>query len=356
MKHLGVLLALLLGVGPSATQAGFYWNQGVHSTPISVCFVGNALSSRPARVQEILDYITRFEHASSVRFNYLGTCPAPTVLGNGNHWYGGSIRVVIPSINVSGTGMVPGVGCPMFGGAGAYDGGNDDWGSWSNAPDDLGPHRSCLYNLKLGDDPWNATPYLNHTLHEFGHALGLSHEHERADATCPGPGGGSTGYLTPYDIDSVMHYTFGTCTAPGNYAHTGLSYFDKLSLRMLYPEAGHGAQIIGRKRVRVGEPVTLQFGWRAEGAHTPFVVSSIRWDINGTFFSNGLDFQQTFNTPGARTISLTVVDFLGRTHTGAAELSVMSAAEYADLMAALGGINMLLISQPPDAIFVDGFE
>ena len=99
-------------------------------------------------------------------------------------------------------------------GSGNYNGNNDGWGSWSNAPDDLAAHRSCLYNLKLGDDPWNDTPYLNHTLHEFGHGLGLSHEHVRDDAnisscTESGYGGNySDGKITAYDKRSVMHYDF----------------------------------------------------------------------------------------------------------------------------------------------------
>lgn len=57
------------------------------------------------------------------------------------------------------------------------------WGSWSNAPNDLATNRANLYNLKLGGEPYGASamPYLNYTLHEFGHALGLSHEPERND-------------------------------------------------------------------------------------------------------------------------------------------------------------------------------
>ena len=70
-----------------------------------------------------------------------------------------------------------------------------DWGSFSNFPNDLPNARACVYNLKLGDDGSGGVAYLNHTLHEFGHALGLAHEHIRSDVDttiCTAPGFGGT--------------------------------------------------------------------------------------------------------------------------------------------------------------------
>ena len=254
MKRASCGLAILIACA-SPAHAGLYWNQGVRTTPVSVCFVGDALTARPDRVGQILGYMNDFALAANVRFSYLGTCPASVPQPNGDDRFDGDIRMVIPDINVDGTGPVPGQGGPMFGGAGNYDGGNDGWGSWSNAPDDLAPNRSCLYNLKLGDDPWNATPYRNHTLHEVGHALGLFHEHRRVDATCFGsePRDISYGYLTAYDIQSVMSYYYPACGALGNYAYTGLSNLDKLSARILYPEQGNPAQIVGRTTLQAGK-------------------------------------------------------------------------------------------------------
>src|SRR5262249_13145717 len=151
-------------------------------SPITLCFVGNAVTARPDRVTQILAYIKEYEYAANIRFTNLGACPASLPQPDGRDSFDGDIRVVIPNTSVNALGPVPGTGCRMFlDKNGVYDHKNDDWGSWSNAPNDLSTNRSCLYNLKLGDDPWNGTPYLNHTLHEFGHALGLSHEHQRAD-------------------------------------------------------------------------------------------------------------------------------------------------------------------------------
>lgn len=344
--------ALLASLG---ADAGLYWMQGVRTPPISVCFVGDALTSRPERVAQILDYINDYALAANVRFTYLGTCAASVPL-NGKDWFGGDIRVVIPNTSVSGTGMVPGDGCPMFGGAAAYDGGNDGWGSWSNAPDDLVPNRPCLYNLKLGDDPWNDTPYRNHTLHEFGHALGLSHEHERADATCPGPGPISTGYLTPYDKASVMHYQFLACGVDGNYANTGLSYYDRLSVRILYPESGRPAQIVGRKTLLAGQTAQLQFGWRYEGAYMPFVATSMQWRIGNVLASTAVDFQHVFASPGTYTVSLAVTDFLGRVHNGSAVVRVLSPAAMNGLMGTLRAASAMLETVGQDFLFADGFE
>lgn len=348
-------LSVLLAVCASLAHGGVYWGLGVRISPVSVCFVGNALVARPDRVAQILDYMHDIELAANVRYDYLGTCAASIPQPNGDDWFGGDIRIVIPDTDVNAQGPVPGGGCPMFGGVGNYDGGNDGWGSWSNPPDDLEPHRSCLYNLKLGDDPWNATPYRNHTLHEVGHALGLSHEHQRADATCPGSGTITYGYLTPYDIASVMSYHFPACGALGNYADTGLSDRDKLSVRILYPESGFPAQIVGRRTVELGESVNLAFGWRAEGAHMPFVASSVAWSIDGTPAGTAVDFQHVFASAGEYLVGIEVVDFLGRTHDSSIVVRVLTRQQFQALMAAMTAINASLSLGQEFSLFYDGF-
>jgi hypothetical protein len=261
----GAASGLVLILITTAAEAGLYWFQGVRSDVISLCFVGDAVTSRPDRVDEVRRYLREFEFRINIRFDYQGSCAASVVQSNGTDFFDGDIRVVLPNTTETkisawpgpeGTGPVPGIGCPMFLDAnGNYDGGNNGWGSWSNAPDDLEGFRACLYTLKLGDDPWNAPPYLNHTLHEFGHALGLRHEHERYDVSeaCKNSGegyGGNArdGFLTPFDISSVMNYgpsRSPTCGIIGNYAYTGLSDFDRLSLRIFYPEENRLAEIRG---------------------------------------------------------------------------------------------------------------
>ncbi len=206
-----------------AAEAGLYWRHGVLDKYITVCFVGDAVTSRPDRVEETVTYLQEFEYAANIRFISLAgqsileeitpgsgggignlACPPPTTAGNGDSVYAGDIRVVLRYTNGTkvaswpgeeGTGPVPGKGCPMFlDDNGDYcdstcnpDSNNDGGGSWSNAPDDLADKRSCLYNLKVSDVPESSPPpYLDHTLHEFGHALGLAHEHARTDVNVPG--------------------------------------------------------------------------------------------------------------------------------------------------------------------------
>jgi len=277
-------IALLL---PVHAIAGVYWEHGVRSALVSVCFVGGAVTSQPARVTEILNDIREFSYAANVRFNSLGRCPASVKQSDGTDWFGGDIRIVIPGISVSRTEPVPGQGCPMFRDAtGKYNGENDGR-SWSNGPDELARNRSCQYNLNLGDDapPGTGNPYLNHTLHEFGHALGLAHEHERADVnagcTEKGYGGSLISYLTPYDRASVMHYRFTSCGINGNYDNTGLSYDDRLSVHILYPEAQMVDEYAGRTVLRTTEPLVLEAGWLVAGANLAFVAKDFRWRLNG---------------------------------------------------------------------------
>src|SRR5437870_6729775 len=104
--------ALLFGFPVSiGCFAGVYAGAGVRSNPITVCFVGDAVTSRPLRVQQILTYIREYQFAANIRFNFLGTCSPPTTQQNGNDFYDGDIRIVIPATSVDGTtSQVPGKG------------------------------------------------------------------------------------------------------------------------------------------------------------------------------------------------------------------------------------------------------
>lgn len=176
--------ALIFLVAALPAHAALYWDAGVRGPKPTVCFAGDGATAQSARVAQIKESLTQFEHAANIRFTYKSACTNQPK--DGKDFWLEEIRVVIP-----GTGgdlfnklkPVPGNGCPML---------DLSTGGWSNAPSDLDANRPCVFNMHLGDDNFTvqqagdpsggATPFVNHTLHEFGHALGLSHEHERLDA------------------------------------------------------------------------------------------------------------------------------------------------------------------------------
>lgn len=98
MKPLAFFAVAVAGLlGPIDAGASLHWMQGIRTTtPVSVCFVGDALTSRPARVAQILDDISDYTLAADVRFTYLGTCPASVPQG-GKDCFGGDVRAAIPS-------------------------------------------------------------------------------------------------------------------------------------------------------------------------------------------------------------------------------------------------------------------
>lgn len=336
MKTRQGLLLLASALAAFTAQAAA-WNGGVHTTTPSVCFVGNALTARPDRVQQVLDYLEDYERAANIRFNYLGTCPPPLVLADGTEWHNGDIRVVLWGTSTSPYGKVPGVGCPMFlDENGNYTGENDSGTSWSNSPASLAAHRGCRYNLKLGDDAdAQGIPWRDHTLHEFGHAMGLTHEHKRNDAdaavACSDPGfGGSNGssHLTVYDRYSVMNYRFLACGISGNYGHAGLSLLDRLAMHILYPEPTPVAELWGRTVIQSTEPLLLTSAWGARGADLSFSAPWFQWTLSGLTYSNTHTLSASLAV-GTYPLQLTYQDFLGRVYSYSSTVKVLTPADYA---------------------------
>ncbi len=243
-------------------------------------------------------------------------------------------------------------------------GDNSGWGSWSAAPWSLNEptSRACTYNLKLGDNPWcpvggeywpcasnpEIVPYRDHTLHEVGHALGLAHEHVRADANVPGCGAGygggvTQGYITPYDRDSVMHYMFASCGIPGNYDYSGLSYYDRVAVHILYPPAGFPAEIVGDLGIKTGEVLTLSSAWKAWGANISFAASNFVWKVDGITQSTTPDLSLAGLSAGDHTVTLDHDDFLGRHHSGSWKVHVMTPQEYTAAVVEGGALTPLYL-------------
>jgi hypothetical protein len=335
-RGLWVLAFVFFGIwcgAPHNGVAAVYANAGVRAKEISVCFIGDAVTSRPARVQQIQQYVQHYQYAANIIFNFTGACPPASKDASGNDIYDRDIRIVLPNTSVDATVPVPGKGCPATGN-------NSGWGSWSNFPNDLTANRSCLYNMKLGDDPWTATPYLNHTLHEFGHALGLAHEHERRDvdrSICSVPGFGGTissGLLTPYDKDSVMHYQFLSCGINGNYGYNGLSTSDQLAVHILYPEDQQVAEFVGTTVIRTTDVLSLESAWEVRGANIDIVASGFVWQLNSRTVSTASELSNRISAAGNYTLRLNYDDFLGRSYSYTGLVRVLRPEDYTKLIVA----------------------
>ncbi len=354
-------------------QASLYWFQGVRGKNSAVCFAGNAVDVRADRVREIAGHLQQFEYAANVRFLTIdGTpiqdaaapggniqklaCPAPTWVG-GQDYYDGDIRVALLNTNVpvDPPGTVPGTGCTV-----AMVG-----SSWSGSPNDLAINRPCQYNLKLGDDDTDmtvgkpgiptGTPWLNHTLHEFGHALGLSHEHVRVDenAQCvPASANGyhtaTTGFITPYDKNSIMHYRFWPDEVPQcsgqtgtNYSNDGLTAYDALALHIMYPEDVPAAEFTGVTVVKTGEAVVLRAAWTQRGA-TGFAVSNFQWRVDDLLWSTSDTLNSTFS-PGNHTLQFSYQDFLDRNYSYTGTIRVLDAATFDAQTAAVAQAQLLMM-------------
>lgn len=129
----------------------------------------------------------------------------------------------IPALNMSPTGMVQAFGARLDG----LSGGLGLYVQW----DPKAKEKNCQNEEYC---------IVGTALHEFGHAVGLRHEMNRAGSPCPedqlgGFGGGNQGDipLTPYDPNSIMNYcALRAASKIGRWPE--LSPDDKDTIRMIY--------------------------------------------------------------------------------------------------------------------------
>jgi hypothetical protein len=334
----------------------------------SLCFAGDAVDVRADRVLNVLDHIRHIEWAANIKFHPPGNksiriqsgqtldaldwrCPN-TSATNGSLPQGdlGDVRILLHTAANNTwwtTDPVGGHDCAIINHG-------SSWGATGNEPR---LSNWCNFSVKLGDDPIEdpATFYLNHTLHEVAHKLGLGHEHNRSDATCAGgtvingsissatdPSGTSINsqpqiFMTaPFDTASVTNYVLTACGTKGNYDFTGYSAHDALALRVLYPENTRVAEIYGTRVIKSGQRLVLGNLWQYLGASvdtsSTSVANNFSWKLNGTQKATAPNLNINIGE-GIYSLVYTYQDFLKRSYSFNNKVEVLSATQFDRRMA-----------------------
>jgi hypothetical protein len=312
------------------------------STP-SFCFVylpakvtGYSAADFWTEASRIEGILTQWENASNLRINWVSGD------GSGHHVCAGTgaedVRILLYNTGVNQGDpipSVPGKTCGHSEDVQTTKGARVTW-DFGSGPDADAGYRACVYNARLG-----LGASINQYLHETGHSLNLSHEHDRTDnnnASCPGSaklGPPSNPFLTSYDVYSVMHYNWNgdpadpwkNCPAPGNWGNTGLSPVDLLGMEMMYPKSRKPV-LAFPTIVRQGQAAGGTFDWILRGAYSTwlkspsFTVTGIGVATPSPSQKSGASAQWSAWPVGAYSIRATFTDGWGDAHQSDTRIDV----------------------------------
>jgi hypothetical protein len=344
----GVVAVLAAAVAPA--YGGVV--DGTHDAIVRVCFVGDAVAKKQEDVSFIWRHLKMFENHGHIKFVLMdndGRCPNPRPSGDARFEANdGDLRIGVPG-TLDYDGKTPITGLKL--GKGCADPGTPLW--WSNFPGNKNKpeFRACRLTTFV-----RKGMALNKILHELGHSVGMYHEHERTDvpkgdpmvASCfndvkyfaksIGPGSNAI-FVTPYDRDSVMHYEVNHKTDPQNVpassrcnlgndnGTTGLSYFDQLTIRIMYPADNRVAEYRGVTVVGAGEEIRLRNEWGALGALAAQVVKSPTWVVSRDNVriveQKTPDFTYKIDAPGTYAVRYTFNDARGRSFANSFTIRVL---------------------------------
>jgi hypothetical protein len=300
---------------------------------------------------------------TSLRVTWLPACHAPVLDSEGKLAFTDDLRIFVDAApDEPANQPIGGSDCPHdFDASGVAQKNIFSGGNWAGSPAGRTRPEDNLYcdvDVKIFAGQNDGT-----LLHEIGHALGLMHEHQRADdgfvdpKKCEDLGADGMGdpanangdgiYVTSYDFNSVMHYTLPGCPeAPGNDNLNGLSDMDRLAAQMLYPPPNKPI-LWGTGAYRSDRSVRVVADWLRRGASVgrPGIVNEgflndPSWRVTSTVLANPINkttqaLDLSGIAPGTYSVRFRVQDWWERQDESNATFTVLSPSKHTALFGAV---------------------